>query len=404
MSESSKYLSIFPPVIDHLNKKHEILRNDYIGEDGVHSESCTIVGCDIAGLLLRNGDKPYLIAVRGEETTETGWIHNKPIIPKIYNGRVVWGGHIVCAVGDIVLDPMVGKPMTTEEYKREVFTEPVNLETQVSSESIREFLERGSKEQKIKDVVRNEIAADKNFFFENDPSQFELSLQRVFSRKLIEELKGDILDTPQDVYGLDFIETRLSDGHWNRRNFDFMLLENDLVPLGTHVAEQASNFKVYRLNENLDGITEAIPVQQYLLDRFPDDITLTRVLSEEEALKFANGDTRLGSSHSVFWQDTVHTAVHNITNEFENSVHYQKAIKFKLKKTEIAKLVELGEAKLGTYSFVFKKRDQNSPFPFDLEAAFYKGAIPTLLEGYQRWVREVEQPYIENPFYEPLKS
>lgn len=143
MSEAGKELLIYPLVMDYLSKKHQTLKNDYRTEDGKYSEHCGLISIEIAELLLQEGERPSLNFVRGNEVKESGLIHNRPLLPKIYEGRVSWGVHIVCAVGNTILDPMVGKPMNAEDYRREVFTEQVNLEDAIPEEFMEEFIQRG---------------------------------------------------------------------------------------------------------------------------------------------------------------------------------------------------------------------------------------------------------------------
>ena len=49
----------------------------------------------------------------------------------------------------------------------------------------------------------------------------------------------------------------------------------------------------------------------YLLENFKDEIILTRVLSEEEVIKWGESSSDLGSSHDLFWHDSVHTSYFN---------------------------------------------------------------------------------------------
>lgn len=147
MCEARKDTSIYPPVKDYLDRKHQIFRKDYRTEDGKYAESCSAMAIDIAELLLQDGEKPSLMSIRGDEVKKSCWEYNKPLVPKVYDGRISWGRHVVCALGDTILDPMVGKPMKAEDYRREVFTEPVNIEEAVSAEFIEEFIQRGKLKQ-----------------------------------------------------------------------------------------------------------------------------------------------------------------------------------------------------------------------------------------------------------------
>ncbi len=146
MSETKK-LPVYPPISEYLTNKHRALKNDYRTEDGKYLNSCTLIACDIAKLFLENGGKPSLINVSGEPLPNG--VNRRTLIPKIYKGRVEWGGHVVCANGDVVFDPMVGKPISKEGYAREVFTSPAILEEVVSPDFIAEFVQ-GAKQNNIK--------------------------------------------------------------------------------------------------------------------------------------------------------------------------------------------------------------------------------------------------------------
>ena len=142
MAEAEKEISVYPPVIEYLKTKHQSLKNNYLTEDNKYAESCGLLACDIArAFFLENGERPSLLSVRGELLPDG--VNKYPLIPKIYGGRISWGGHVVSANGDTVFDPMVGKPMSKEKYAREVFDSPVVLEETVPSEFIEEFLKEG---------------------------------------------------------------------------------------------------------------------------------------------------------------------------------------------------------------------------------------------------------------------
>jgi hypothetical protein len=129
MSESDKELMFYPSVIDYLERKHKIISEKYITEDGVHSESCYAIATEIAELLKKHGEKPYIMSARGNWEETQGVRYRRSVTPKIYSGtKVSWGCHLFCANGNIVFDPIVGKPMEIEEYRTTVFIEPVNID------------------------------------------------------------------------------------------------------------------------------------------------------------------------------------------------------------------------------------------------------------------------------------
>lgn len=251
----------------------------------------------------------------------------------------------------------------------------------------------------VERVIFNIVTNNKGTFFSGSPYEFDYQVQRVYLTNIIRELNNGLLDIPYDLYHAYVQEVRLSNRNVRNFTLDFIRIENDIVPLGTHVRTISNSYRVYRLNGREDGVASQLPLPEYILNGLPECVLLTRVLSEDEALKFARGANDLGSSHPIFWQGAVHTAIHNFTNEFEDSDCYKKAVKFKLMKSQIADSISKGHTGFGTCGFVFKNRDQTSPFPFEVEAVFTKDAITLLLDGYRQWVTEDGQSYINNPFY-----
>ena len=248
-----------------------------------------------------------------------------------------------------------------------------------------------------KSLVKGVVRGNRELFFGNNP-QYSHSITKVYSTNLLRELNAGLLDVEQEVFTLEYKRSRVSDGHWYIRSLKFLVNDNTLIPLGTHVHDQ-KDYQVYHLKDSNTSVLSSESLDQHILTKLPENIVLTRVLSEKEAKKFENGDKSLGSTHQLFWKDVVHTAVTSITNEFEHQEGYEKAIKAKFTKPELAKLVGQGQVRFYTYEFAFKNRSPESPFPFDLEAVFSVPAIPTLLAGYHSWAQDEGSPYINNPFY-----
>ena len=121
-----------------LETKYTELGNDY-SIDGVHAESCSLIACDVAKLLIEEGGKPYILRVRGQKIDS---INTETIQPKRYEGRVSWGGHTVCANDGNVYDPMIGRILSEEDYSKEVFLKPVTLSVFVQPENMKDFLDR----------------------------------------------------------------------------------------------------------------------------------------------------------------------------------------------------------------------------------------------------------------------
>ena len=182
---------------------------------------------------------------------------------------------------------------------------------------------------------------------------------------------------------------------------NFMLNDHDLIPLGTHVEEGDKNsIHVVVFSEDYSSKEGERTIGEYVLSKLPDDIILTRVLSEEESKKYEAGSKDLGSERGdILWGNgEIHTAIHNISSEFINNEKYTKALKFKIKKEILQKLMESSSAEIGTYNWVFVNRDENSPLPFEAEIVFKPEAQQILIDGFNRWRKEDGGSILENPF------
>ena len=59
-----------------------------------------------------------------------------------------------------------------------------------------------------------------------------------------------------------------------------------IVPLGTHVSPNKNEFCVYPLQPGKDKIS----INDFIVDKLPENTTVFRVLSEEEAKKFSENN------------------------------------------------------------------------------------------------------------------
>ena len=106
--------------------KHENLRNDYSDGSGVYVDSCTLVAIDIATILSSEGADPRIKVLRGEVVDSIG--NRAALVPLPYDGRVTWGAHVICQAAGIVYDPMLPRPLPTEDYFIAAFDQPVDIE------------------------------------------------------------------------------------------------------------------------------------------------------------------------------------------------------------------------------------------------------------------------------------
>jgi hypothetical protein len=142
MSEEIRREQIFTNVEEYMRNKHSTLINDYKTPEGNYVENCTLIAVDIAKMLLDSGERPELVRVQGPQITQGGWVGNEPVIPKIYEGRVRWGAHVICVSNNIVYDPMIGEPKPLAEYINNTFIGPVETKTTVSKDEIETFVSR----------------------------------------------------------------------------------------------------------------------------------------------------------------------------------------------------------------------------------------------------------------------
>jgi hypothetical protein len=128
----------FPKAEVSLRKFFNDLSDDYNDEQS-HPHACSQMAADIAKLILEEGGLPRLLSVRGRNIDS---INTEVLIPKRYEGRIRWGGHVVCAVGDTVYDPLVGVPISLKAYLNEVFENPAQAYERVSVDEIEDFISR----------------------------------------------------------------------------------------------------------------------------------------------------------------------------------------------------------------------------------------------------------------------
>jgi hypothetical protein len=109
-------------VLSYFKNKHANLLHDYTVPDGSQNESCLLIAYEIASLLLAEHKKPYIAIMRKKDGSKLN-----PLTYK--NKNVKWSNHTVCCLGEMVLDPILEKPVLISEYTQLLFGE--NLEMNV---------------------------------------------------------------------------------------------------------------------------------------------------------------------------------------------------------------------------------------------------------------------------------
>jgi len=130
------------PVLDYLVEKNKTLVDEYHTPDGNYAESCGNIAVDIAKMLLSSGKRPEIVSITGKRVDNPHIIANEPLKPVQYKGRISWGAHIVCVCEGMVYDPMIGRPLSKEEYAYETFGAEVEMKTIVTEDKIEEFVNR----------------------------------------------------------------------------------------------------------------------------------------------------------------------------------------------------------------------------------------------------------------------
>ncbi len=226
------------------------------------------------------------------------------------------------------------------------------------------------------------------------------SLIRVFNTGLIRDSKMKLQNLPANIR-VCTAELKTTDNHTSHTSAGFVifiLIDQTLVPLNTHVLEIKNTVPVFELSEDYNSYVLKTTLANYVLSNIPDNVFLTRVLSGEEAQRYFDG-VKIGSRGNIYWKEgLVHTALHNTTSEYINEANYPKLVKFKLSKDKLRELLNQNALEISTYEWVFLDRDAHSPFPFEVEMTFIPEAHEALIEAYRSWQRETGKIVEENPF------
>jgi len=105
--------------------KHKHLLNDYRDENGHYSQACGEIANEVVRKLREDGRKPSIWIVTG---ISIGDARTKELVPLVYEGRIRWGGHIVCVDEDLVYDPILEKPEPMDSYGITAFGQEIMSE------------------------------------------------------------------------------------------------------------------------------------------------------------------------------------------------------------------------------------------------------------------------------------
>ena len=126
--------------LEYMTNLRPTLVNEYRTPDRRYSESCALIAVDIAKRLLAENKTPYIAVVRGKLIDS---INRADIIPKPFQGRILWGAHLLCCENGLAYDPMVdSKPLAINNYCTTAFEGEVDMNIIVAQEQIKEFVKR----------------------------------------------------------------------------------------------------------------------------------------------------------------------------------------------------------------------------------------------------------------------
>lgn len=106
-------------VLSYMEQKRETLLNDYKIPGREVPESCFNIAIQIAQLLRSIPETDVRILEFAQERYATN------ITPVMFDGRVRWSRHMVCASGGKVFDPLHEKPVSLRSYGEKTFGEKI---------------------------------------------------------------------------------------------------------------------------------------------------------------------------------------------------------------------------------------------------------------------------------------
>jgi len=130
--------------IAYLRETSEAMSETYL-------DDCVTHACRIASLLLEEGAPPWIGRIR--ETT--GNVHH-PLTPLRFLGRrgPTWTTHYICCNGADAYDPIVGEPISVDEYALRVFGRPIPVMKVVEESDVAALTRAGTLRAHINHIGR----------------------------------------------------------------------------------------------------------------------------------------------------------------------------------------------------------------------------------------------------------
>jgi len=124
------------PILDYLRKEHEVLK-----QEKDPTGRCIGIAAEVAVILTQSGKPPDIIAIEEIIKGEDGQIRRRRFKPTLFDG-IEWEGHEFCRYDGKIYDPLIGEPIPEEEYCKRAFGEDLPMKVVITSEYVRDFLNR----------------------------------------------------------------------------------------------------------------------------------------------------------------------------------------------------------------------------------------------------------------------
>lgn len=135
----SNKVEIPDSVLQCFNEINMVIAEDYISPEGGDA-SCKEIANEIARKLLAEEKKPFIMEVAKFVNRNSGAVEESMFPLKYEDKEVSWGTHIVCCCDELVFDPILEKPVSINDYTRNVFGEDIEMRVVVSEEEMKDFI------------------------------------------------------------------------------------------------------------------------------------------------------------------------------------------------------------------------------------------------------------------------
>ncbi|MCK4891931.1 MAG: hypothetical protein KAS78_04640 [Candidatus Pacebacteria bacterium] len=138
-TENNNKVEIPDSVLQCFNRINVEIAEDYISPEGGDA-SCKKIAEEIARKLLTEGKRPFIMEVAKFVNKNSGAVEESMFPLKYEDKEVSWGTHIVCCCDKLVFDPILEKPVSIDDYTKNVFGEDIEMRVAVSEEKMKDYI------------------------------------------------------------------------------------------------------------------------------------------------------------------------------------------------------------------------------------------------------------------------